>query len=173
MSRQLFIQEHSIPGPLKKSNLLFYCTKLCFVVSQFQKWCSRIAVFQNAVPKNTSLIKTSRKETVRWKKITFLFIALVLLCGWGVNAFVSGDSVQYDVVTVEENDTLWDIAARRVDNTKGYQTKVIYDIEQFNHITIPASWNQGWKSRFLWIYKSISLLKSKRLFFWRKSSSKE
>ena len=47
------------------------------------------------------------------KKITFLFIALVLLCGWGVNASVSGDSVQYDVVTVEENDTLWDIAARR------------------------------------------------------------
>lgn len=28
------------------------------------------------------------------KKITFLFIALVLLCGWGVNASVLGDSVQ-------------------------------------------------------------------------------
>ncbi|WP_418248760.1 LysM peptidoglycan-binding domain-containing protein [Dialister succinatiphilus] len=78
------------------------------------------------------------------KKTTFLFIALVLLCGWGVNASVSGDSVQYDVVTVEENDTLWDIAARRVDNTKDIR-QVVYDIEQFNHITNPGQLEPGMK----------------------------
>ena len=67
----------------------------------------------------------------------FIFIALVLFCGWGVNASMTGDSVQYETVTVEENDTLWDIAARRTDNTRDIR-KVIYDIEQFNHISNPG-----------------------------------
>ena len=91
------------------------------------------------------------------KKITLLFIALVLHCGWGVNASVSGDSVQYDVVTVEENDTLWDIAARRVDNTKDIR-QVIYDIEQFNTITNPGQLEPGMKIKIpvdLEKYKSL------------------
>lgn len=57
------------------------------------------------------------------KKIIFLFIASVILCGWGVNASVAGDSVQYEVVTVDENDTLWDIAARRIDNTRIFERR--------------------------------------------------
>ena len=76
------------------------------------------------------------------KKITFLFIALVLLCGWGVNASVSGDSVQYDVVTVEENDTLWDIAARRVDNTKDIR-QVVYDIDEYYAVSEPPNTRVG------------------------------
>ena len=78
------------------------------------------------------------------RKITYLFIALVLLCGWGVNASVMGDSVQYETVVVDENDTLWDIAARRVDNTKDIR-EYIYHIEQFNHITNPGKLEPGMK----------------------------
>lgn len=48
------------------------------------------------------------------------------------------------MVTVEENDTLWDIAARRVDNTKDIR-QVVYDIEQFNHITNPGQLEPGMK----------------------------
>jgi nucleoid-associated protein YgaU len=76
------------------------------------------------------------------KKIIFLFIASVILCGWGVNASVAGDSVQYEVVTVDENDTLWDIAARRIDNTKDIR-KAVYRIEQFNHISNPGALEPG------------------------------
>ena len=78
-----------------------------------------------------------RKGGAAMKKIIYLFIALVLFCGWGVNASMTGDSVQYETVTVEENDTLWDIAAQRTDNTRDIR-KVIYDIEQFNHISNPG-----------------------------------
>nr|DAG31839.1 MAG TPA: cell division suppressor protein [Caudoviricetes sp.] len=97
-------------------------------------------VLQNNVPANKSLIhpcSCSEKGGAAMKKIIYLFIALVLFCGWGVNASMTGDSVQYETVTVEENDTLWDIAARRTDNTRDIR-KVIYDIEQFNHISNPG-----------------------------------
>lgn len=78
------------------------------------------------------------------KKILYILVCTMLLCGLGVNASVIEGNTSYEVLTVEENDTLWDIAAKRIDNTKDIR-EYIYDIEQFNHIASAGDIYPGMK----------------------------
>lgn len=66
-------------------------------------------------------------------KILFLFITVVLLCGWGVNASVLSESYVYKEIIVKENDTLWDIAAKETDNRMDIR-EYIYMVKQLNNI---------------------------------------
>lgn len=66
-------------------------------------------------------------------KILFLFITAVLLCGWGVNASVLPENSIYKEVIVKENDTLWNIAEKEVNNHMDIR-EYIYTIRKINNI---------------------------------------
>lgn len=67
------------------------------------------------------------------KKILVLFIISVFCYGWIANASIFSSEVVYKEVEVNSNDTLWDIAAKEVDNKTDIR-KYIYDIQKINHI---------------------------------------
>ena len=50
------------------------------------------------------------------RKAVMILIAAILLCGWNVNADSMTGEETYEIVTVQDNDTLWDIAAKKVDD---------------------------------------------------------
>lgn len=50
------------------------------------------------------------------RKAVMILIAAILLCGWNVNADSMAGEETYEIVTVQDNDTLWDIAAKKVDD---------------------------------------------------------
>lgn len=68
------------------------------------------------------------------KKMIFVFMAIVLLCGWGVNASMATERATLKSVIVKENDTLWDIASKEVNNKTDIR-KYIYEIKKLNQIT--------------------------------------
>ena len=68
------------------------------------------------------------------KKMIFVFMAIVLLCGWGGNASMATERATLKSVIVKENDTLWDIASKEVNNKTDIR-KYIYEIKKLNQIT--------------------------------------
>lgn len=74
-----------------------------------------------------------RGDTIM-KKMIFLFMTTVFLCGWGVNASVVSEQIIFKNIIVKENDTLWEIASREIDNHQDIRT-YIYRIKQINQIT--------------------------------------
>lgn len=67
------------------------------------------------------------------KKVLFILIACALFLGWVANASVFTQEPMYKEIEVQYNDTLWDIAAREVNQTTDIR-KYIYDIKQLNHM---------------------------------------
>lgn len=65
--------------------------------------------------------------------LVFLFIFTILFCGWGVRASIMPGADMYETIMVEENDTLWDIAAKKVDDTVDIR-EYMYEVKQLNHI---------------------------------------
>lgn len=86
------------------------------------------------------------------KKIISVFIASVILCGWGVNASVLKDDDSYKSVVVQENDTLWDIAARETSDRVDVR-KYVYTVQKLNHITDPGNLVPGQRINLPVIYK--------------------
>ncbi|WP_296954013.1 LysM peptidoglycan-binding domain-containing protein [uncultured Dialister sp.] len=76
------------------------------------------------------------------KKIIILMSLVVLLCGWCVNASMAGNSIQYETVTLTTNDTLWDIASKRIGKNEDIR-EYIFNVQQFNHITNPGQLEPG------------------------------
>ncbi len=76
------------------------------------------------------------------RKAIWILIATILFCGWSVNADTVNGEKTYEWVTVQENDTLWDIAARKVDNRMDIR-KYIYEVEQLNNIKNPGALTPG------------------------------
>lgn len=62
-----------------------------------------------------------------------LFISAILFCGWGVRASVIAGEAMYETVTVEADDTLWDIAAKKVDNSVDIR-EYMYEVKKLNHL---------------------------------------
>ena len=46
----------------------------------------------------------------------------------------SNGNIQYDVITVEKNDTLWSLVEKHYPNYVGNKQKVIYRIKKINHL---------------------------------------
>lgn len=67
------------------------------------------------------------------RKAVMILIAAILLCGWNVNADSMADEETYEIVTVQDNDTLWDIATKKVDDRMDVR-KYIYEVQQLNHL---------------------------------------
>lgn len=67
------------------------------------------------------------------RKAVMILIAAILLCGWNVNADSMAGEETYEIVTVQDNDTLWDIAAKKVDDRMDVR-KYIYEVQQLNHL---------------------------------------
>ena len=65
------------------------------------------------------------------RKAVMILIAAILLCGWNVNADSMAGEETYEIVTVQDNDTLWDIAAKKVDDRMDVR-KYIYEVQQLN-----------------------------------------
>ncbi len=76
------------------------------------------------------------------KKAIIILVAAILLCGWHVNADTVNGEKTYEWVTVQENDTLWDIAAQKVDDRVDIR-KYIYEVQQLNHIDEPGTLTPG------------------------------
>lgn len=67
------------------------------------------------------------------KKIIAILICTILCCGLGVNASMLPGEEMYQTITVEQNDTLWDIAAQKVDSSMDIR-EYIYQIKKINQI---------------------------------------
>ena len=67
------------------------------------------------------------------RKAVMILIAAILLCGWNVNADSMAGEETYEIVTVQDNDTLWDIATKKVDDRMDVR-KYIYEVQQLNHL---------------------------------------
>lgn len=67
------------------------------------------------------------------KKIIEILICTILCCGLGVNASILPGEEMYQTITVEQNDTLWDIAAQKVDSSMDIR-EYIYQIKKINQI---------------------------------------
>lgn len=67
------------------------------------------------------------------RKTVMILIAAILLCGWNVNADSMAGEETYEIVTVQDNDTLWDIAAKKVDDRMDVR-KYIYKVQRLNHL---------------------------------------
>ena len=80
------------------------------------------------------------------KKIILLclFISAILFCGWGVCASMVPGETLYETVTVEANDTLWDIVANKVDDTMDIR-EYIYEVKELNHLQDAGSLSPGQK----------------------------
>lgn len=64
--------------------------------------------------------------------IIIILTVAALLIGWKVSAAINAPQA-YEMVEVEENDTLWDIVSKRTDNTVDVRER-IYEVKQLNHI---------------------------------------
>ena len=80
------------------------------------------------------------------KKIILLclFISAILFCGWGVRASVMAGETLYETVTVEAHDTLWDIAAKKVDDTVDIR-EYMYEVKELNHLQDAGALHPGQK----------------------------
>ncbi len=76
------------------------------------------------------------------RKAIWILMAAILFCGWSVNADTVNGEKTYEWVVVEQNDTLWDIAARKVDNQVDIR-EYIYRVEKLNHLDNPGSLQPG------------------------------
>ena len=80
------------------------------------------------------IVKFWYLEGIIMRKMILAFITTVFLCGWGVNASVVSEQDAFKDVIVKEDDTLWEIASREIDNHKDVRI-YIYQIKQINQIT--------------------------------------
>ncbi len=76
------------------------------------------------------------------RKAIWILIATILFCGWSVNADTVNGEKTYEWVVVEQNDTLWDIAARKVNNQVDIR-EYIYRVEKLNHLENPGNLQPG------------------------------
>ena len=67
------------------------------------------------------------------RKAIILLIATILFCGWSVNADTVNGEKTYEWVTIQENDTLWDIASRKVNDRMDIR-EYIYEVRKLNHL---------------------------------------
>ena len=82
------------------------------------------------------------------RKAVMILIAAILLCGWNVNADSMAGEETYEIVTVQGNDTLWDIAAKKVDDRMDVR-KYIYEVQQLNHLGDACILTPGSKLKLL------------------------
>lgn len=89
------------------------------------------------------------------KKIILLclFISAILFCGWGVHASLMAGETLYETVTVEANDTLWDIAAKKVDDSIDIR-EYIYEVKQLNHLQNAGELSPGQKLKLPVVVRS-------------------
>ena len=76
------------------------------------------------------------------RKAIWILISTILFCGWSVNADTVNGEKTYEWVVVEQNDTLWDIAARKVNNRVDIR-EYIYRVEKLNHLENPGNLQPG------------------------------
>ena len=67
------------------------------------------------------------------KKIIAILICTILCCGLGVNASILPGEEMYETIIIEKDDTLWDIAAQKVDSSVDIR-QYIHQIKKINHI---------------------------------------
>ena len=67
------------------------------------------------------------------KKIIAFLICTILCCGLGVNASLLPGEEIYETIVVKQNDTLWDIAAQKVDASMDIRD-YIHQIKKLNQI---------------------------------------
>lgn len=70
------------------------------------------------------------------------FLVISFLFAAAVSAAIPRAEPRVLNVVVQDNETLWDIAARHTDSTIDVR-KTIYDIQQLNHITDPGDIQPG------------------------------
>lgn len=76
------------------------------------------------------------------KRFFFSFLSLSFLFVLAVQAAIPEAPVKFEKVTVQEGETLWEIAARYSDDTIDIRN-YIDEIEQLNHITSAGSLQPG------------------------------